>query len=64
VVCITHGANRPTDVEYADSWEAVKVLPLLTDVVLVPNDDDVFELAVVVVAGPEWHDEVAQTDQW
>ena len=40
-----------THVEYADLGEALQRLPLLADVVLVSDDDDVLELAVVVVAG-------------
>ena len=38
-------------VEYADLGEAVKTFPLLAEVVLVSDDDDVLEFAVVVVTG-------------
>ena len=54
---------RKTDVEYADTGEVVQTPPLLADVVLVSDDDDVLEFAVLVVAGTQRHDEVAQTDQ-
>ena len=37
--------------------------PLFTDVVLVSDDDDVLQFAVVVVTGAQWHNEVAQSDQ-
>ena len=40
-----------THVEYTDVGEAVQCFPFLADVVLISNDDDVLEFAVVVVAG-------------
>ena len=41
----------------------METFPLLADVVLVSNDDDVLQFAVLVVASTQRHDEVAQSDQ-
>ena len=59
--CIVLYCN--TDVENADLGKGVKRFPLLADVVLVADDDDVLELAEVVVASAQRHDKVAQPDQ-
>jgi len=60
--CSERGREK-TDVEYADVGEAVQGSPLLADVVLVSDDDDVFQLTVLVVAGTQRHDEVAQSNE-
>jgi len=52
-----------TDVEDADLGKAAEAFPLLANVLFVANNDDVFELVLVEVAGSERHDEVAKTDQ-
>jgi len=55
--------GKIADVEDADLGKAAETLPLLADVLLVADDDDVFQFVVVEVAGSQRHDEVAQTDQ-
>src|SRR6218665_314953 len=54
--------KKMTCVEYADFGEIADTLPLLADVLLVSDDDDVLEFIELEVAGGEWHDEVAQSD--
>jgi len=55
--------QRTTHIEYADFREAVNGFPFLADIVFVADDDDMFQLVVVVVTGTQWHDEVAQSDE-
>ena len=58
-----NATNESADVENADLREAVQTPPLFADVVFVSNDDDVLQLGVVVIAGSQWHDEVAKSDE-
>jgi len=53
----------PTDVNDGDFGEVTESLPLLGDVLLVADDDDVFELAEQEVTGPQRHHEVTKTNQ-
>ena len=56
-------SGESTDVEDADLGKAAEAFPLFADVLLVADDDDVFELVLLEVAGSERHDEVAQADE-
>ena len=51
--------TRKTYVQDANLREAAKTFPLLANVVLVANDDDVLQLFVVEVAGAQRHNEAA-----
>lgn len=51
--------RRQTYVDDGDFGEVAEALPLLGDVLLVADDDDVLELAEQEVAGSQRHNEVA-----
>ena len=48
-----------TYTEDTDPWKVADALPLLANVVFVADDDDMFELVVLEVAGAQRHDEVS-----